>query len=732
MGLLALGTPLSWDETKPLAEHIRYHGITQFLNTWDRWKDRTGKGLLWGDEIEYMIVSYDDDNRTALLSLRQTEILKKLQSVTLDPKLEQLKPKDCTAIPTFHPEYGRYMIESTPGCPFTGNPKDLISVEADMRFRRKIIRSHLLPHELPLTVTSWPRLGALDDGKLPFTDPETWPDTQKSSSRSQYVGELLTNPHARFPTLTANIRARRGSLVDIRVPLFIDQNTNVPDTEQKHLSNGIPTPAKPLPGTPSIHMDAMAFGMGCCCLQITFQAWNVDEARRVYDALVPVAPIMLALTAASPAFRGYLADVDARWNVIAASVDDRTEEERGLKPLKSDRYSIPKSRYDSVDLYISNDPRNKEKYHDTHVPMDEGVKQRLTEHGVDNHLASHLAHLFIRDPLVQFSETIDQDDQASMDHFENIQSTNWQTIRFKPPPVNSPIGWRVEFRSMEVQMTDYENAAFSIFIVLLTRAILSFDLNFYMPISEVDDNMQRAQQRDAAARNSFHFRRNVFPHDKPRERFDLTSRPVSPPAGQSPTSPTSASIRSESISRVNGTASSSSKPTTPTGSRRNSGDHLRPSGSSQLRSSVSAPPTPRRTGSSASRCSSEDEDIGEEDETAQMTLDEIINGKGDHFPGLMGVVNAYLNSLNVDVGTKCELRRYLDLIKWRSKGRLVTPANWIRKFITTHPDYKHDSVVSQSITYDLAKAVDEIERGVRPCPELLGHNYVGSGPTGCL
>lgn len=38
---------------------------------------------------------------------------------------------------------------------------------------------------------------------------------------------------------------------------------------------------------------------------------------------------------------------------------------------------------------------------------------------------------------------------------------------------------------MEVQMTDYENAAFSIFIVLLTRAILSFKLNFYMPISEV-------------------------------------------------------------------------------------------------------------------------------------------------------------------------------------------------------------------------------------------------------
>jgi glutamate--cysteine ligase catalytic subunit len=47
------------------------------------------------------------------------------------------------------------------------------------------------------------------------------------------------------------------------------------------------------------------------------------------------------------------------------------------------------------------------------------------------------------------------------------------------------MGWRVEFRSMEVQFTDFENAAFSIFIVLLSRAILTFGLNFYIPISKV-------------------------------------------------------------------------------------------------------------------------------------------------------------------------------------------------------------------------------------------------------
>lgn len=45
----------------------------------------------------------------------------------------------------------------------------------------------------------------------------------------------------------------------------------------------------------------------------------------------PIFNGQLALTAASPIWRGYLADVDSRWNVIAGSVDDRTPEERGLE-----------------------------------------------------------------------------------------------------------------------------------------------------------------------------------------------------------------------------------------------------------------------------------------------------------------------------------------------------------------------------------------------------------------
>ena len=49
--------------------------------------------MLMSGKIEYMVVSFDDEKKRALLSLRQTEILMKLQSVTLDPGLEKYKPK---------------------------------------------------------------------------------------------------------------------------------------------------------------------------------------------------------------------------------------------------------------------------------------------------------------------------------------------------------------------------------------------------------------------------------------------------------------------------------------------------------------------------------------------------------------------------------------------------------------------------------------------------------------
>lgn len=134
---------------------------------------------------------------------------------------------------------------------------------------------------------------------------------------------------------------------------------------------------------------------------------------------------------------------------------------------------------------------------------------RLREGDIDHLLAQHIAHLFIRDSVSLFSEKVHQNDEQDTDHFENIQSTNWQTMRFKPPPPNSPIGWRVEFRPCEAQLTDFENAAIVCFVVLLTRVILSYQLDFLIPISKVDENMQTSQKRGAVLTEKFWFKKNI-------------------------------------------------------------------------------------------------------------------------------------------------------------------------------------------------------------------------------
>ncbi|KAG0067174.1 hypothetical protein BGZ92_005175, partial [Podila epicladia] len=467
-------------------------------------------------------------------------------------------------------------------------------------------------------------------------------------------------------TLTANIRRRRGSKVAINTPIFHDKNTPKPFIDptipRRNMfpedSNAIEDGAA-LPD--HIYMDAMAFGMGCCCLQITFQAVNVDEARKIYDQMAPLGPIMLALTAASPIYRGYLSDVDCRWNVIAQSVDDRTEEERGLKPLKDNKFRINKSRYDSIDSYISNDPSNKPEYNDIPLVYDKDIYKKLSDNGIDDLLARHIAHLFIRDPLVVFEELLNVDDNETTDHFENLQSTNWQTMRFKPPPSKtSPIGWRVEFRSMEIQLTDFENAAFAIFIVLVTRAVLSFNTNFYIPISKVDENMKVAQHRNAVLDEKFYFRKSIFPQ----------SRPGTPAAG------------------------------TPSGSPKLSNASL-----------------PRATHHGANLSAG----LDRSDEYELMTVNEIINGKpSTGYPGLLGLVNNYLNTLNIDIETRCEISKYLELIKKRANGTLMTAASWMRQFVQNHPEYKQDSVVSEKINYDMVKMIEKINNGEVIVPELLG------------
>lgn len=679
MGLLSEGTPLNWPASQQYRQRVKNDGIQQFLSVFQAAKDFRHHGLKWGDEVEYLLLNLDHKVRKATLALRAPQLLPILQ------RDEHAQPEGSSVPVLWRPEYSRWMIEGTPGVPYRCYAADLANVERNMALRRTEIANLLAPGETVLSLTTFPRTGCGI-----YTTPPTIPFGPVA--RSFFTSDDVINTHPRFPTLTNNIRTRRHRKVNIEVPLFVDEHTQsvqplIPQ-DNEHLSllkqacdnfspeerqtskeyallrNGLNTMVDE-----TIVMDSAAFGMGCCCLQVTIQGRDLGETRYLYDQLAVMAPLMLALTAATPAVRGLLADTDVRWDIISASMDDRTKEE-------SESGRVPKSRYSSIDCFLSSREKLKpEMYNDLPVPINEEAYKKLIAGGVDHMLARHVAHLYIRDPLVIYEEKVEQDNSISTDHFENIQSTNWNTVRFKPPPPGTDIGWRTEFRSMEVGLTDFENAAFSVFTVLLSRVILAFNLNFYIPMSKVDENMETAHMRSAVKSQAFYFRKNLF----------------------------QASHGSAFLCECG---------------------HIH--NASLVGGHAECVDIDRFCPQSDGESSGSDSDC---EPYEVMTLDEIMNGKplcrngqqeGFQFAGLIPLMRGYLDALDIDANTRSRLLTYLDFISERASGSLCTNAEYIRNFIRKHPGYKGDSVVSDAVCYDLMKTLQGISSGEIQVPELLG------------
>jgi glutamate--cysteine ligase catalytic subunit len=83
-------------------------------------------------------------------------------------------------------------------------------------------------------------------------------------------------------------------------------------------------------------------------------------------------------------------------------------------------------------------------------------------------------------------------------------------MRFKPPPsTDSRIGWRVEFRSMDIQLTDFENSAMIVTLVMILNVINNYDVNLIMPITKIDENMDRAHMRDGLLNQKFWFKSKI-------------------------------------------------------------------------------------------------------------------------------------------------------------------------------------------------------------------------------
>jgi glutamate--cysteine ligase catalytic subunit len=544
MGYLTIaGPPLSFKELQKIKEYIKQHGIIQFINLYRNFSPLTidsESADTWGDETEHHIIYWNHEEGEVKLLANAGEF---------QNFFNEFKEETNTIL---QPEYGSWMLEATPSKPFTSlSIRELSQLTAHFSNRRSSIVSFLsLFGNFSLSnISSYPLLGVddyvvqvpslsrsieaaktlpkekfLKEGMSPFeitrrdsdptkeeikTEEELLFDHETNEySQSLFTFDKAINPHPRFPTLSKIIRERRGEKVAIKVPLFMDTETP-PQIASK---------TEPHPGY--IYMDSMAFGMGCNCLQITYQARTIDHARYLHDQLLAISPIFAALSASAPIYKGKLADIDLRFTIISQSVDDRTKEEKD----SNDPHYIPKSRYSHNSHYISNHESVMEHHNDTYkLKVDQGYMKMLKDGHVDDRLAYHIASLFVRDPLVVFEKGIEVNDNEITAHFENFQSTNWNSIRFKPPPsFESTIGWRIEFRPMDIQLTDYENAALTAVISLLVKLLSTYNVNFIIPISVGDKNMERAHKRDAILKEKFLFRKNIVSAEYKKLDLDKT------------------------------------------------------------------------------------------------------------------------------------------------------------------------------------------------------------------
>eukprot|EP00344_Euplotes_crassus_P002658 CAMPEP_0197001892 /NCGR_PEP_ID=MMETSP1380-20130617/6480_1 /TAXON_ID=5936 /ORGANISM="Euplotes crassus, Strain CT5" /LENGTH=637 /DNA_ID=CAMNT_0042419747 /DNA_START=37 /DNA_END=1950 /DNA_ORIENTATION=- len=501
MGFLSvISNALTWDEMEKAQDQIKLYGVLQAIKLYDTFKhlDKKLEDLKWGEELEYHVGKLDHKDKKAKIVVegykKVIEILKDIEQDEFD----------------YQAEFGSWMVEAVPAKPYTiYDAKGPIEAFKSLHRRRKIVNDEIFMTGMIMSsLSSWPNLGAGDffhteDDKLyDVTDYEEY----NKASNSEYILDDMTNPHPRFPAMMSSVRERRGKKVDIRVPLYPDENTG----EGK--IDGHKTPGE-------IHMDSQHFGMGASCVQITFEAQNIEHAKYMHDCFIPLGPIVGALGASAPIYKGQLANWDFRWNIIASSVDSRKDEE-----LSPDHHNyMPKSRYAGMNHYLSDHP------YFCGDGINDGYKlkinqewfDKLKDSGMTDRLAYHFASLFSHDSLVIFEDRLEFDPDST-EHFENLNSTNWNSVRFKPPPsYDSPIGWRVEFRPVDIQTTDFENGAYVALLNLLTKVINDFDVDFSLPISLSDINMERAHEIDAVTKQKFWWRTNIV-----KEGSDYTNNPA--------------------------------------------------------------------------------------------------------------------------------------------------------------------------------------------------------------
>ncbi|EOB13169.1 Glutamate-cysteine ligase, partial [Nosema bombycis CQ1] len=314
-------------------------------------------------------------------------------------------------------EYARYMVETSTLIPFNENSIDTVEENILMRIN-EIHKS--LPENVDLIM-----IPCFFNLKFKnFYDTVPLVDDVTYSLNFPFNG--ITR-HKRFVSFTENIRNRRGRKIEGYVEIMRDKKT-----KEK-----------------SILIDSMGQGMGCCGLQITIQGKTIKDTKYLYDMMGVFAPLGLRLSRGTPLASGRLLKSETRWEMLEMSVDCRKDHERdkddgegsskvegenkdegkdedngkdvnSSKKIKNTLPSsppsnlyIPKSRFSPIDYFISDHQNFNLDYNDIYAPLNKKAYSKLRKEKVDKKISKHVSSLFVRDPMVSYSDVNEGEDEGS-------------------------------------------------------------------------------------------------------------------------------------------------------------------------------------------------------------------------------------------------------------------------------------------------------------------------------
>ena len=286
---------LEWHEIEPIKEALRKKALEEFVRVYHTFKGIRNDPFKWGDEMELSLIKFDHEKKRAHLLLKAEDFFAHVKKNPNESKRGQCE---------FHCEFTSYMIETIPGRPLNDDINSFLNIEDHMKLRRKVIQDFLDENEHVFSLTCFPMLGCEQ-----FTYPYHEPEINKKFG-SIFISDEVILDQTLFKVATMNKNERRGRKPLIYAPIFVDSKTPRPFLET--LSESSEDKAKP----DFIYMDHDGFGMGCCCIQVTFQGESMQEACELYDQLTTIAPIVLCLSASSPIWRGYLSNIDCRWGIF--------------------------------------------------------------------------------------------------------------------------------------------------------------------------------------------------------------------------------------------------------------------------------------------------------------------------------------------------------------------------------------------------------------------------------